>query len=161
MHPYLPIDRAIADLAERQRGHATRPQLLELGLSPEAIKYRVRIGRLHRVYPGVYGVGHRRPHPIDRSMAAVLACGSGAVLSHGSAAVLWGFFKRWDEPFEVTVARNRRPKDIWVHRCNLTRADKRRQLGIPVTSPARTCSTALRGCAIFSASSTTRCYPRG
>jgi very-short-patch-repair endonuclease len=75
---------------------------------------------------------------MDRAMAAVLACGPGAVLSHGSAAALWGFFKRWDEPFEVTVARDRRPRDIRVHRCQLTPADKKRQLGIPVTSPART-----------------------
>jgi len=138
MAPDLPIDRAIADLAERQRGHVARWQLLELGLSPDAIAYRVRGGRLLRVYPGVYAVGHRRPHPVDRSMAALLACGPGAVLSHASAASLWGFFKRWEEPFEVTVARDRRPKDIRVHRCQLTPADKKRQLGIPVTSPART-----------------------
>jgi very-short-patch-repair endonuclease len=71
-------------------------------------------------------------------MAAVLACGPGAVLSHGSAAALWGFFNRWDEPFEVTVTADRRPKDIRVHRCQLTPADSKRQLGIPVTSPART-----------------------
>jgi len=138
MDPDLPIEKAIAELAAGQRGHVARWQLLDLGLGPEAIKYRIRIGRLIPVYPGVYAVGHRRPHPIDRSMAAVLACGPGAVLSHGSAASLWGFFKRWDEPFEVTAARNRRPTDIRVHRCRLTPADKRRQLGIPVTSPART-----------------------
>jgi very-short-patch-repair endonuclease len=71
-------------------------------------------------------------------MAAVLACGPGAVLSHGSAATLWGYLKYWDEPFEVTVALDRRPKDIRVHRCHLTPADKTRQEGIPVTTPART-----------------------
>lgn len=129
---------AIADVAARQRGHITRQQLLDLGLGSDAIDYRLATRRLHRVYPGVYAVGHRRPHPMDRSMAAVLACGPGAVLSHGSAAALWGFFKHWDEPFEVTIARNRRPKNIRVHRCRLTPADTRRQLGIPATSPART-----------------------
>lgn len=133
-----PTHRPIAELAERQRGHVARWQLLDLGLGPDAIDYRIRTARLHRVYPGVYAVGHRRPHPIDRSMAAVLACGPEAVLSHGSAASLWGFFKRWDEPFEITISRDRRPNDIRVHHCHLTPADKRRQLGIPVTSPART-----------------------
>jgi very-short-patch-repair endonuclease len=138
METDLPIERAIGDLAAGRRGHVARWQLLKLGLGPKAIAYRIRIGRLIPVYPGVYAVGHRRPHPMDRAMAAVLACGPGAILSHGSAASLWGFFKRWDEPFEVTVARDRRPKDIRVHRCKLTPPDKRRQLGIPVTSPART-----------------------
>lgn len=134
MHPDLPI----ADLAASQHGYVTRQQLLTLGLGPEAIKYRLRTGRLHRVYPGVYAVGHRRLHPVDRSMAAALACGPGAVLSHSSAASLWGFFRRWEEPFEVTVAVHRRPKGIRVHRGRLTRAERRHQLGIPVTSPART-----------------------
>ena len=143
----LTLEKAIADVAARQRGHIARSQLLELGLGPAAIQYRIRIGRLIPVYRGVYAVGHRRPHPIDRSMAAVLACGPGAVLSHGSAAALWGFFTRWDEPFEVNVARNRTPKAITVHRCRLSRADRRRQLGVPVTSPARTvldCAPRLR-----------------
>jgi hypothetical protein len=138
MHPDLPIDHAIAGLAAKQRGHLSRHQLLALGLGPEAIKYRLRTGRLHKVYLGVYAVGHRRPHPMDRAMAAVLACGPGAVLSHSSAASLWGFFKYWDEPFEVTLGVNRRPKEIRVHHCHLTPADRTRQEGIPVTSPGRT-----------------------
>lgn len=138
MDPDLPIEKTIADVAASQRGHVARRQLLDLGLGAEAIKYRIRSGRLLTVYPGVYAVGHRRPHPVDRCMAAVLACGPGAILSHGSAASLWGFFKHWDEPFEVTVARDRRPTDILVHRCQLAPADKKRHLGVPVTSPART-----------------------
>ena len=138
MDPDLPIDRAIARLASGQRGKVARWQLLELGIGPGAIKYRVRMGRLHPDYPGVYGVGHRSHAPIDRAMSAVLACGPEARLSHGSAAMLWGFFEYWDEPFEVTVAKDRRPRDIRVHRCRLTRPDKRRHLGVPVTSPGRT-----------------------
>ena len=71
-------------------------------------------------------------------MAAVLACGPGAVLSHGSAMTLHGFWKRWDTPFEVTVTADRRPKGIRVHRTRrLHRGDVGRQLGIPVTRPAR------------------------
>jgi very-short-patch-repair endonuclease len=131
-------DLQIAELAARQHGYATRGQLRALGLGEKAIGYRLRTGRLHRVYPGVYAVGHRRLHPIDRSMAAVLACGPGAVLSHASAASLWGFFRRWQLPFEVTVVGDRRPKTIRVHHCRCAGADKASHLGIPVTSPART-----------------------
>jgi very-short-patch-repair endonuclease len=134
MHP----DLQMAGLAARQHGYVTRQQLLALGLGPEAIKYRLRTGRLHRIYPGVYAVGHSRLHPVDRSMAAVLACGRGAVLSHASAASLWGFFRRWEQPFEVTIVGDRRPKAIRVHYCRLARADKTHQLGVPVTSPGRT-----------------------
>jgi hypothetical protein len=133
------IDRAIATLAHRQRGYVTRPQLLELGLGPDAIKYRLKVGRLIRVYAGVYAVGRIPTWPVDRAAAAVLACGPGAVLSHGSAAALWGSFRRWDFPFEVTARDARRRKGIRVHRSTtLTRRDITTQLGVRVTSPART-----------------------
>ena len=69
----------------------------------------------------------------------MLACGDRAALSHGSALTLWGFWKRWDEPFEVTVASDRRPKGIRVHRvAGLRRRDVGIENGIRVTSPART-----------------------
>lgn len=133
------IDRAIAALAAQQLGHVARWQLLDLGLTPSDISYRVRIGRLHVVYPGVYAVGHPRRAPIGLAAAAVLACGKGAVLSDFSAAALWGFLKRWPRQPEVSVTRKRRPTGIRVHRrATLTRAEKTRQLGIPVTTPART-----------------------
>src|SRR5436305_1699960 len=133
------FDQLIAALAARQLGHVARWQLLELGLTPNMIDYRIRVGRLHVVYPGVYAVGHRRWAPIDLAAAAVLACGKGAVLSDFSAAALWGFIKRWPEQPEVCVARDRRPRGIQVHRRqDLSRREKTRQLGIPVTTPART-----------------------
>ena len=69
----------------------------------------------------------------------MLACGPGATLSHGSAMVLWGFWRHWDTPFEITAVRNRRPKGIRVHRSTtLTRHDLTIQSGIRATSPART-----------------------
>ena len=71
-------------------------------------------------------------------MAAVLACGPGAVLSHGSALALWGVWKRWETPFEVTITGDRRPRGIRVHRArSLDRRDVTRQQGIPVTTLAR------------------------
>jgi putative AbiEi antitoxin of type IV toxin-antitoxin system len=92
------VDTAISRLAGRQRGYVTRGQLLALGLSPDAVDYRLKIGRLIRVHNGVYAVGHLPISGPDRAYAAVLACGPGAVLSHGTAASLWGIDDRWRTP---------------------------------------------------------------
>ena len=132
-------DRAIAAVAAKQRGNITRLQLLGLGLDDAAIAYRVKIGRLHRVFRGVYSVGRPPGSPEDWAAAAVLACGSGAALSHGSGMTLWGYWRRWDRPYEVTVVGDRRTCGITVHRSTtLRRHDVTRQLGIRVTTPART-----------------------
>lgn len=132
------IEQAIAALASKQRGYVTRRQLLALGLSAQAIKYRIKTGRLIPVYAGVYAVGHVPTLPQDRAYGALLACGPGAVLSHGSAASVWGVFRRWDMPFEVTAPSPRSRPGIRTHRAKLTRADIRIQAGLRVTSPART-----------------------
>lgn len=132
-------DEAIAALARRQHGYVTRRQLLELGLGRRAIQSRLRSSRLIAVYAGVYAVGHRPLLAIDRAAGAVLACGPAAVLSHGSAMTLWGVWKRWDVPFEVTASWDFRRPGIRVHRArSLLRKDARSHLGIRVTSPART-----------------------
>ncbi|MGH2855886.1 MAG: type IV toxin-antitoxin system AbiEi family antitoxin domain-containing protein [Solirubrobacteraceae bacterium] len=133
-------DAAVAELAARQHGNVTRAQLRALGLTDEAIDHRVRTGRLHRVYRGVYAVGRPPGTPLERASAAVLACGVHAILSHRSALALWGFTRSWAPPFDVTVtAGNPRPRHITVHRSRtLTRTDVTVQLGIRVTSPART-----------------------
>lgn len=91
-------------------------------------------------YPGVYALEPARVDPPALAFAAVLACGPDAVLSHFSAAYLWGFVSRWEAPPEVTLARgDRRPRGILTHRCpSLKRRDMRRQHGVPTTSPART-----------------------
>jgi hypothetical protein len=133
------VDRAVAALAARQHGYVARGQLRELGLGRHAITYRVTTGRLIPVYNGVYAVGHAPIAAVDRAAAAVLACGPSAALSHGSAASLWGFFKRWTMPFEVTAKCVHRRRGIAAHRSTtLTRKDVRRHLGIRVTSAART-----------------------
>jgi hypothetical protein len=133
-----PVERKINALANRQRGYVNRVELLALGLGAEAIRYRTSTGRLIPVYTGVYAVGHVPRLPHDRAYAALLACGPKAVLSHGSAATLYGIYRRWDTPFEVTVPSKRGRRGIRVHRAKLTRADTSSVEGLRVTSPART-----------------------
>jgi hypothetical protein len=132
-------DAAIGGVAARQQRQITRPQLEAIGLGTGSISYWVKRGRLHRVYHGVYSVGCPPMTPLERAAAAVLACGAGAALSHGSAMTLWGFAKLWETPFEVIVPGDRRPRGIKVHRStSLSRRDLTTQLGIRVTTPART-----------------------
>jgi hypothetical protein len=133
------IDRVIAQVATRQQRNVTRRQALAAGWDDDAISYRLKCGRLYRSHPGVYTVGAPPVTPEEHAMAAVLACGDRAALSHGSALALWGIWRRWDRPFEVTVTGDRRPKGISVHRtAKLDRRDTTRHRGIPVTTLART-----------------------
>jgi very-short-patch-repair endonuclease len=131
---------ALAQLASRRHGIVTRPQLLVLGFTDSAIARLVHSGRLHRLYPGVYAVGHTCVTREGRLLAAVLACGFGAVLSHHSAASLWTVHPYRGSRIHVTVpaASGRRPTDvIAVHRSrHLVEATVHQ--GIPVTTPART-----------------------
>ena len=122
-----------------QKGMVARWQLLALGVGPSAIKYRMAIGRLHPSdYVGVYAVGVPAVTPHARAYAAVLACGPGAVLSHGSAAVLWGIYRHWRHPLEVTARSRRRHRNLRVHHAKLAEDDRTVQHDIPVTSAART-----------------------
>jgi very-short-patch-repair endonuclease len=118
-----------------------RAQLIELGLGPKAIEHRVARARLHRVRRGVYAVGRPQVSRHGTWMAAVLSCGPGAVLSHASAAALWGIRERRGGRIEVSVrlGTDRRQRGIVVHRRRaLTGADVTRRHGIPVTTPVRT-----------------------
>lgn len=133
------IDGEIARRAAPQHGIVTRRQLLALGVGEEAVAHRARVGRLLRVHHGVYAVGHRPPSPLARAMAAVLACGPAGVLSHRSAAALWGIDSRWRSPVEVSAPTGRRHRGVRVHRSRtLTRRDVTIHFGIPVTTVART-----------------------
>jgi putative AbiEi antitoxin of type IV toxin-antitoxin system len=134
-----PLDAAIAKIAARQHGNVTRRQLIALGLNDNAIAHRIKLGRLHRAHRGVYAVGRPATTALERAMASVLACGRGALLSHASAMTLYGFWTRWDSPFEVTVRTVHLRAGIRIHRSRtLTKRDIKTHLGIPVTSPART-----------------------
>lgn len=129
---------AIAKIAARQHGHITRAQLLALGSSQRTIDRRIQSGALTRVHSGVYAVGYPRVEPVARAAAAVLACGDGAVLSHESAAALWGF-RRWPRMPEVIALADRRPPGVRTHRSTtLARHEIRIELAIRTTSAART-----------------------
>jgi very-short-patch-repair endonuclease len=84
-----PVDEAIAALAARQHGVVARRQLAALGVSQAAISRRRVAGKLHRLHQGVYAVGHPLLSRHGHWLAAVLACGPGAALSHASGAALW------------------------------------------------------------------------
>jgi very-short-patch-repair endonuclease len=120
-------------------GVLSTEELRGCGLSLNAIVVRARRGQLHPLYRGVYAVGHRNVPLEGRFLAAVKACGPGAVLSHFSAAALYELV-RWDDRFpEVTAASNRRHRGIRVHRSSMLEVDDvTRHKGIPVTTPART-----------------------
>ncbi len=133
------VEQRIAGLAARQHGVATRRQLLEAGLSRFTIVHRVASGRLTPLHRGVY-LALPVPLPHTRFMAAVLACGAGAALSHGSGASLWEWMDVPDaHRVDVTVARNRgRRPGIRVHRVPLEQDERTEKDGIPVTTPGRT-----------------------
>jgi very-short-patch-repair endonuclease len=131
-------DVAVARLAEAQHGVVARRQLAAAGLTPEAIDHRLRSGRLHCLYRGVYAVGHRVLSREARWMAAVLAAGPNAVLSHRSAGALWGL-RRWQGAVDVTVpsSRHRRPGISW-HVTRLPTDEVTSLTAIPVTTVPRT-----------------------
>src|SRR5215213_6467551 len=132
-----PSDTAIVDLARRQHGVVGRAQLKALGLGDDAIDWRVRKRRLHRVHRGVYVVGYPHLTRNERFMAAVLACGDEAALSHFSAAVLWGMLNS-DGKVHVTAPGERVRPGLVVHRAALAAGEVTTCAGIPVTKPART-----------------------
>ena len=132
-----PSDRGIAELARRQHGVVGRAQLNAVGLRDDAIDWRLKRGRFHRLHRGVYAVGHLNLTRNAHFMAAVLACGDGAALSHFSAAVLWGMLTG-DGRIHVTAPGDRERPGLVVHRAALDEAEVRKRAGIAVTSPART-----------------------
>ncbi len=135
--PSRGVDADILRRASTQRRNITRQQLRESGLiDNHAIARRRWLFPVHR---GVYSVGGPPRTGLEHAAAALLACGDGAALSHGSAMTHWGMWKRWELPIHVTVPGDRRPTGIGVHRLRgLSRHDVRVHQGLAVTSPART-----------------------
>lgn len=138
--PYKPTTRpdlAVAKLAARQWGVLSLAELLQCGLSRSAVSSRVAAGHLHLLYRGVYAVGHANVSTEGRFLAATRA--TDGVLSHFSAATLYGLVV-WDHRHpEVTTTAKRAHRGIRIHRSStLEPLDITHHKGIPVTSPART-----------------------
>jgi very-short-patch-repair endonuclease len=130
---------AMAALAARQHGVVARSQLAALGLGRHFVDRQLERGRLHVVHRGVYAVGHRALTGEGAWMAAVLAGGDGAMLSHRSAAALSGIRETGARNVEITTPRERRRRGgLVVHHTRLPADEAAVHRRIPVTSPART-----------------------
>ncbi len=128
-------------LARRQHDVVSRQQLLEIGFSRREIERRLESGRLHRVRTGVYAVGRPTLTQHGRWMAAVLACGDRAVLSHSSAAALWRIGSERRHVIEVSLpsSSDRRRPGLHIHRRpSLQLHDVTTRHGIPITTPVQT-----------------------
>ncbi len=125
-------------MAAGQRGLITRTQLLAAGISAGAIDGRLEAGRLHPIHRGVYALGHPALAPLALEQAALLACGSRAVLSHLTAAVLWELVHGEGRVIHVTVVAGQRraPSDVVVHRA--ASAETTLRHGLRVTTARRT-----------------------
>ena len=132
----------MARLATRQHGVVARSQLRQLGFGNDAVKARLANGLLHHLHGEVYAVGHTRLSRRSWWWAGLLAYGTGAVLSHRTAALLWGIQRPRRGPVEVTASGGRqgveRRQGIWIHRCKLAPNDVTTRDGFPVTTVSRT-----------------------
>lgn len=131
----------MARLAARQHGVVSRDQLHRVGLSDTVIRGEVAAGRLHRIFRGVYALGHRHVSELGRLRAATLACGEGTVISHRSAGALLRLLDKGPAVIDVIAPgdRGRGIDGIRFHRVRLPRRDETGTVdGVPCTSPART-----------------------
>jgi hypothetical protein len=135
-------EQALRQLATRQHGVVARRQLLALGFGTEAIKVALAEGRFSPLHEEIYAVGHLRVPHRGYWWAAVLAYGPDAVLSHHTAATLWGLQRPRRGPIHVNAGCGRqgirRREGIWIHRCKLAPEERSRREGLPVTTVART-----------------------
>ncbi|MGH2803375.1 MAG: hypothetical protein ACRDL4_10070, partial [Thermoleophilaceae bacterium] len=132
-------DEAIADLAGRQHGVVARSQVMELGLSGDAIDRRLQAKRLLPLYCAVYAVGHHNRSRETAWMAAVLAGGAKAVLSHRAAGALYGIWSGNPLPIDVTTPRGQhRRRGIRFHRAAVPDDEVTIWEGIPTTTVPRT-----------------------
>jgi predicted transcriptional regulator of viral defense system len=135
------LDAEVGRIAGEQFGVVSLGQLEGLGLTGDAVVKRAESGRLYRVHQRAYSLTPRVMSQRGKLVAAVLACGPDAVLSHRSAAYLWGLIDEWNEPIDVTAPnrRGRSPAGVAAHRDgSIQPIDKTVLHGVPCTSLART-----------------------
>lgn len=134
-------ERRLAAIAGDQNGVVALRQLQEIEITQRAASYRAERGRLHRVHRGTYAVGHRSLDRVGALRAAVLACGEGAVISHGTAAAYWGLRDPWPALVDVVVPCQAGRKIDGV-RCRRCRYPDRAEIvvarDVPLTTPMRT-----------------------
>jgi very-short-patch-repair endonuclease len=131
------VEQQLARLASGSHGVVTRERLLSAGISVDQIAHRVRAGLLLPVHRGVYRVGHRAPSVEACYLAAVLACGQGALLSDRAAAHLFVLIKGPAPPPEVTTRTERHVPGVRTRRSRSGKAGTTHR-GIPVTTVAET-----------------------
>lgn len=137
--PDRTAEEIIGRIAARSHGVVTRAELLAAGVTRAEIQHRRRTKALLGEYPGVYRVGHRALSTEAGYIAAVRACGAGALLSGRAAAYLLGLMKGSPPPPEVTAPRQHRVEGVHVRCCRrLTPRDGTTVGGIPVTTVPRT-----------------------
>lgn len=137
-HQDATVEEILARIARRQHGLVTRKQLLAAGVSKEEIRRRIKKGALLVVHRGVYRVGHKAPSIEARYLAAVLACGDGAVLSGEAAGYLWGLVKGTAPPPEVTAPRRRKVRGVRTRHARRGEIEATTWRGIPITTVPRT-----------------------
>src|SRR5436190_10383559 len=133
--------RVVGELAATQHGVVARWQLRELGIGAKAIDHGLRRGGFHQLYRGVYAVGHTALSLHGHLIAAVFSAGPNAVLSHRSAAMLWGLLRDSRPVIDVSTPDRGRTskKGVRVHRVRrFEAADLAVVDYVPVTSVART-----------------------
>jgi predicted transcriptional regulator of viral defense system len=135
----LGIARKVVGLSRRQNGAIRVDQLLSAGVTRSAIRARLARGRLVLLFPGVYGIGDPELVPLMRPTAAVLSIGPAAVLSHRSAATVWGFAEADPDVIDVTaIGKRPRPRaGVRLH-CAKALENTTTHCNVPITTPART-----------------------
>ena len=135
MSPYPRLDR----LAAKQQQLVTLTQCRDVGLTEDHVRYSIRTGVMVKVRRTVFRWCGARPTWRMMAMAAVLEAGEGAVLSHRSAAILWGFLPEHEEgDLEITYPKARRLPGVRAHRHSLTENERTKRFGVPVTTAERT-----------------------
>jgi len=142
------VAERVRRVAEAQEGVVGRGQLTECGLSGGEISRWLAQGRLIRILPGVYALGHTRLTWRGRLFAALLYAGAGSALSHGTAAYLWNLVERRGDEVHVSSIRPRR-STAWVVMHRPRALDDAEHQGLRLTTPSRTLIDLSPGCPSF------------